>query len=155
MHIHCSTEHAIFLLGVFDKKKVMRFPDEGETHAGVRLQPSKSIPIDPQLLAACKKYLVDGFDNRAVSIYQEFDEVVTIPGLGETTVYLGVVDEEAMTAPDEWAVFPDIIRRLPKDRTRLPYLKAWQVLTGGLKLDTRAIENADLGSLLGQEEPES
>lgn len=155
MHIRCSTENAILIVGVFDAKKVMRFPDDGHVHGGILLQPKRGLPIDPQLVDAALKALDQSVPPTAFSIYQEFAEVVSLPEVGDVTVYLGLINEEALTATSEWASFPDIIRRLPKDRTRLPYLKAWQVLTGGLKLDTRAIENADLESLLSSDPSES
>ena len=150
MHIRCLTEHAILLLGVFDDKQVMRFPDEGKTHGGLLLNVDINLPIDPQLLDRAKAHVDTDFDARHVTIYQEFDEVIDLPDTGSATVYLGQVASEGLTAGNDWASFPELIRRLPKDRSRLPYLKAWQVLTGGLKLDTRAIENADLGKLFSE-----
>ena len=40
----------------------------------------------------------------------------------------------------EWSTLPVLIRNMPKDRNRLAYLKAWQVLTGALEESTKALD---------------
>jgi hypothetical protein len=37
---------------------------------------------------------------------------------------------------------------MPRDRARLPYMRAWQVLSGGLTINVKAVAGDDADKLL-------
>lgn len=65
---------------------------------------------------------------------------------GEATLYIGsgTVTEATETAWQTLPTLPELLRSMPKDRSRLGFMKALQVLAGGLEQQLRAIETRDL-----------
>ncbi len=45
---------------------------------------------------------------------------------------------------DDWLTIPDFLRNLPKNRQRLPYLKAWQFIMGSHTGEIEALSVNDL-----------
>ena len=150
LQLFCKTPVAVLLLGVKDAKGVMRFPSgpgEGEARtSGLRIDVRPLVPINEQLMAAASTALATPLA-LALDVVQEFADELTLPDGQAATVYLATVNETRapqVQARSEWASMPDILRGMDKDRRRLPYLRAWQILTGGLTLNTKAVEASEL-----------
>lgn len=141
LHVYCPTETAFLLLAVRDERGLLRFPDESHDGTpGLKIDVKARLPIDEQLVAAAAKTL----DVSAVrlDIVQDFADEMP---LGTTTATLYLAEAVGVApASAAWPTLPDILRKMAKDRRRLPYLRAWQVMTGGLKLNTKAVDVAEL-----------
>jgi hypothetical protein len=145
MHIKSSTSKVILLAVAPDEKGVLRAADDGLELPGLHFNVDVALPIGPQLqeLFATQVELPGA---ERLDLDQEFAARLPDDG-GDMTLYLGRVElKEA--ASEAWATIPALLRRMHADRRRLPFLRAWQMLSGGLKMDSKAIESGDLRKLL-------
>ena len=143
MHIYCKTKFAVLLAGIPDDKKVFRFPNNGKAYPGICFEPIPLMPISDQLSDQLQKNLkLD--QSVAMEINHDYADQID----EEYTVYLAIVDPKNYKAQSSWQSMPELLRGMDRSRKRLPFLRAWQVLSGGLKLDTTALENADLSKYL-------
>lgn len=146
--IYCKTERAVLVLGVFDERKVMYFVNDDLPSPGINLEISGTTPMN-QLIA---ERIMDQFGGSAdFNIYQEFQEVFADEDGIETTLFLGELTTEGRV-DSEWPTMPEILRSMPKNKSRVAYLKAWQVLTGGLQLNTKAVEVSEVKKALNIED---
>lgn len=140
--LYCQTDRAILLVGVPDDNGVLKFPESAGSEAapGLHLEPRPLLSIDQQLMAEATR--VFGKDVALhLSLVQEFEDPLTLPDGKTATLYLGTLTPAAEIAVlPAWRSLPDLMRGMSKDRGRLPYLRAWQVLTGGLTLNTKALD---------------
>lgn len=138
--IYCKTDHAVLLLAVRDERGVLRFPSsQGATIPGLHMPVRPLMPIQAQLTAAASDCV-----ERDVALHfrlcDEFADEIRLPDGREATLYVANLEEPRVTAPSSWPVMPDILRSLPRDKSRVPYLRAWQILQGGLQLNTIAVD---------------
>ena len=140
MLLNCPTPYAVLVCAVADAQGVLRIPvvaDAGET-PGLRFAVQGLKPINIQLAEAAAQFF-----GREVGLHlnieQEYaDEVST--AAGAVTLYLARLAPQAgIVASESWLSIPALLRQL-SGRARIPYLRAWQVLAGGLKLTTKAVE---------------
>lgn len=82
-----------------------------------------------------------------MSIYEQVQQIAEKLGAGavvvedfravfrdqKTTLFLARLKTDLETWPSGWVLFPELLRMLPEDRGRLPYLKAMQFLAGSHK----------------------
>jgi hypothetical protein len=83
---------------------------------------------------------------RHLDIVQDYADAITTPAPDavQATLYVATLASAAGCVADPgWPSLPDILRA-QKGRDRIPYLRAWQVLAGGLHLETKAIDAAEL-----------
>lgn len=142
--IYCKTDLAVLLAAVADAKGVLRFPTtEGAALPGLYVDVAPLIPIYEQLKRGASSAL--GLDvSRNLRIWDEFaDEVPLVDGR-VATLYVGLLEGMTTDVAARWPVMPDLLRRMDKNRSRLPVLRAWQILQGGLKLDTKAVEAGEV-----------
>jgi hypothetical protein len=141
LHVHCKTPVAILLAAVADDRDLRRFPQNGGALPGLVFEVSPGLPINIQLLETLWAHV--GEKLKGVDIIQEFAGEAELPDGRAATVYLATVNGRRELSGDA-PTMPEILRGMAKDRNRLPYLKAWQVLTGSLTLNTKAIELDEL-----------
>jgi hypothetical protein len=141
--INCKTDHALLLLAIPDARGVLHFPSTADAPLpGLHLEVKPLLPIQAQLTAAATAAV--GRDVALdLHLWDELADEMTLPNGTKTTMYVASLKGEAADA-DRWPVMPAILRAMDKNRGRLPYLRAWQVLQGGLKLNTKAVEASEL-----------
>jgi NADPH-dependent 2,4-dienoyl-CoA reductase/sulfur reductase-like enzyme len=103
------------------------------------------IPINVQLAELAESFF-EAAVARHLGIEQEFaDPVVATKGdSAEFTLYLARLHPDAaIVAPPSWPTIPQILRGL-SGLMRVPYLRAWQILAGGLQLNTKAVDAAEV-----------
>lgn len=140
--LYCPTEQAILLVGVPDANGVLKFPVTAGTGGapGLHFTPKALLSIDQQLVAEASRVLGRDLSTR-IDVVQEFADDVVLEGGVRATLYLGTVGKDlGLQADPAWEALPTMMRAMPKDRSRLPYLRAWQVLTGALTLNTKALD---------------
>jgi hypothetical protein len=151
--LYCPTETAILLVGIPDANGVLKFPVAGDP-PGLHVAARPLISIDQQLVAAASEAL--GKDIALhLSLEQEFADDVALPDGKTATLYVGTVAKTAgIQAPGSYQSMPDILRAMAKTRGRLPYLRAWQVLTGGLTMTTKALDLDEVKKHFLKDEPQ-
>lgn len=140
LHVFCRTPSAVLLLGVKDDRGVLRFPFSANgVVPGLCFEVLPLAPIGEQLVRAASEALSAPV-GLSLTIQQEFADVMTLPNGSEATVYLATISAPHARAHPNWPSMPEMLRGMDKDRRRLPYLRAWQVLTGGLQLNTKVVD---------------
>jgi len=135
----CKTDGAILFVGIPDERGVLRFPSNAA--AGdlpglhVKLQPA--LGLGEQLAQALSAFL--GIDvSRHLEVNATFADELKPAAGPATTLYVAVLRMSGVVAEPAWPSLPDVLRALPRDKSRVPYLRSWQVLTGGYQLNTKA-----------------
>lgn len=113
------------------------YTDPAEIFPGLAFNVVPGIAIDIQIMDAIQKTV--GLLPGSISIQQDFAEPLSADERVSATLYLAV-SGVAIGKNDRWQTLPAILRKMDKDRRRIAYVKAWQVLSGSLDLDTRAVE---------------
>lgn len=145
LHVQCNTDQAIFLLAVQCPDGLLRFPNDETQWPGLHLSVQPLLGINEQLVTRAQQELSPELAAK-ISIWQNYSDLIRGSNEEQITFYVGILRPEAETLNalpkpwQEWRTLPDLIRSLPKDRTRLTYLKAWQVLTGALEETTKALD---------------
>lgn len=142
LHVQCETPRAVFVLAVTCSDGILRFPEDGSPWPGLGIKVNTLLGINAQLKARAVQALGDW--GHRCDIWQEYSALLNRDGIEPTTLYVGRIspnEEELKTLPwQTWQTLPALIRTLPKDRNRLSYLKAWQVLSGALEENTKALD---------------
>ena len=154
----CPTTRAILLLGVrVGSPAIVRVPDARCVPPGRVFTPQPLVPIDEQLIKLAQEILGARMHG-TVSICQDYTDLVLLdPNLpsehpdAAAVLYLATCDLDGMPTDVMWPSFPELLRAMPKDRARLPYLRAFQVLAGGLQMTTKAIDVAELAKYFPDE----
>lgn len=144
LHLQCPTDFAILLCAVADERGVLRFPSNDATELpGLNFAVEAGVPINEQLVKAAENLLKVKLGGK-LDVSQDFADPITRADGSAATLYVATVQEGAKRADESWPSLPEILRNLPKDKGRVPYLRAWQILTGGLKLETKAVDFAEV-----------
>jgi hypothetical protein len=142
MLLTCPTPYAVLVCAVADASGVLRIAVDaasGET-PGLRFAVVPLIPINIQLAGAAAAFFGTEV-GRHLNIEQDYADAISRHD-GDTTLYLSRLDPAAgIVASAEWLSIPALLRQLT-GRARIPYLRAWQVLAGGLTLATKAVDAA-------------
>jgi hypothetical protein len=144
MHIHADTEWAVILIGCADAQNVLRFPVE-EGLPGLLLDCRLSGALLTDVVQArWVTWLRNQIPSEQI---HEFLQIDIIPNYKTSirlangqagTLYLA----KARKAPPVAATLPnlpDILRSMPKDGSRMPVVRAWQVFAGALAEETNAV----------------
>ena len=143
LHIQCETPEATLLLAVKSPDGVLRFPNDETQWPGLSLKVNILLNINSQLMERSRQEFND--PTLRIDIWQDYSaQIFDSTGAAVTTLYVAKYspsDEVQAKLPfQKWETLPALIRSLPKDRNRLAYLKAWQVLSGGLEENTKALD---------------
>lgn len=142
MQLFCKTARAVLLLGCEAEHGPMRFPSESSELPGLVVKVIPRAPITEQLIEKASGFLGSKDLSRHVAVNQDFSDTIRI-GEEDITLYVGTIEAQHQTAQLTWNTMPTLLRAMPKDRRRLPYLKAWQVLTGALSENVKAVDLED------------
>lgn len=145
IQLTCPTSKAILLCAVEDAAAVLRCPVVHEVPPGLVVDVRPIIPINAQLAEVASAFFKAEV-GRFLDIEQTFaDPLVKAKGdEAAFTLYLGRLQAgAAIVAPPEWPTLPQILRSLT-GHMRVPYLRAWQILAGGLQLNTKAVDAAEV-----------
>ena len=148
MHIYCKTNQAICLAALKDGRGVIKVPNDAFEMPGLCLDVQPRMPINEQLIASVSNWL--GIDlqagTRAFEVVQEYQDYVIHNGR-EYTLYVLQNSQPLQLEPrqlEQALSMSQLLKRLPADKRRLPYFRAWQVIAGGLHLNTKAFEVDDI-----------
>lgn len=148
----CGTDQALLLLAVPDAHGVLRFPTDPQGgllqgFAGIVIPVAPLLPIAPQLLDKASEVI--GRDiHLSCELYPEFADEVSLFAEEKITVFLAKLTHPEVKSPPEWPSLPEILRQMPRDRRRLPYMRAMQILTGALSLETKVVDVEEIAKHL-------
>jgi hypothetical protein len=153
--LRCPTDHGIFLVAVTDEDGVLRFPSDF-SHPflyGLHIQVRPLLPVEPQLFDLARENI--GTDLGAfLRVYEDFSDQLALTEDAKTTLFVGRLAHPEFRAPKTWLSLPDILRSMGKDRRRVAYMRALQVLTGALSQETKAVDVEEVARHLIPESPE-
>ena len=152
--LNCRTESAIFLVAVPDEDGVLRFPSDF-SHPflhGLHHLLKPLLPVEPQLIDVACQGLGPNY-GPYIQIYGDFSDQISLSGDTQTTLFVGRLAHPEFRAPKTWLSLPDILRSMGKDRRRVAYMRALQVLTGALSLETKAVDVEEVARHLIPESP--
>jgi hypothetical protein len=153
--LKCRTDHGIFLVAAPDDEGVLRFPSDF-SHPflyGLHIQIVPLMPVEPQLTNVARQGL--GFDfGPFLQIFEDFSDQLSLTPDAQTTLFVGRLAHPEFRAPKTWLSLPDILRSMGKDRRRVAYMRALQVLTGALTLETKAFDIEEVAKHLIPDAPE-
>lgn len=157
LHVHCSTDQAVLLAAVACPDGLLRFPNDEIPWPGLGVNVKPLVGINEQLLDRAKEVFGPALASQ-LSIWQDYSDMIRVKDEDLATLYVAILrpspDQLESLPWQTWRTLPDLIRSLPKDRTRLAYLKAWQVLTGALEETTKALDVDEVARYLKSIEAE-
>lgn len=143
LHLYCPTEKAVLLLAIPDEKGLFYFSYQDKELPGIWFRTKPLLPINQQLTEVAEKFLGCKGLATKMSINQQFAGKLSDKEGQEATLYLASLESGLIKVKSEWTTLPRLLGQMPKNRNRLPYLLAWQVLSGALSQMTQALEVDD------------
>lgn len=137
----CKTPRAIIMVGLRQETGPMLFATESYVVPGLYFKPEVRHQLNDEIAGKITEFF--GRELKNLDITQEFSEEVVLQDESRATLYLATADGHVSISKDSLFPLPTLLRKMPKNRNRLSYLKAWQVMTGSLTLDTKAVELTD------------
>jgi hypothetical protein len=122
----------------------MRFPADPKDSYGLLIEVEGARPINEQLVDKAVQFFGKENVRRHVQIEQSYSCEAALPDGKSITVYVATVAGRHRLASKEWPTMPELLKNMPKDRNRLAYLKAWQILSGVAQELIKAVELEDL-----------
>jgi len=148
MHLKANTPYALLMVGCHFTEGPIRFPNDDSELPGILVKLDEGLSVNELLIAGAQKILGDTIDGKSLDIHQEFSSPLELKDGEAATLYLATIEAKYDMGSKEWKTMPELIREMPKDRGRLAYLRAWQVLGGGLNEDVKAFDVEDLAKSL-------
>lgn len=139
LHLYSPTEKVIVLVGFFNSHNVLAFPSQNVKFPGLHFQSKALTSIHDQILAYVEKHCMISDLRKDFELDASFSEAVKM-GEEDATLYLATVKNFEDKLPRYLQTLPILIRGMSKDRSRLPYLKALQALSGSREHSIRAVE---------------
>ncbi len=147
LFIRCPTDEAILLAGFTDAVGVFRYVTESSDLPGIRIRPQSGLALHDQFMVGLNAFLqskcLPRDLNLKLMLHPAFEDTIEIPGDAPVTLYLGQVVWD-LDSPNNWPTLAELLRGMPKTRTRLAYMRAVQALAGGIKDDLQALETDKL-----------
>ena len=144
--LFCSTPLAILLLGIQGESGVYYFPRAtlGEC-PGLLLNVKPLLPIYEQLVDHARSLFVrEGQALIQIAIHPETIGVLPYKGDSHASLYVGTTPSLTTTDPT-WPTWATLMRSMPANKHRLPYLRALQVLAGLHNESIKAVVDEDIG----------
>jgi hypothetical protein len=137
LSIYAKTEQVIFLFGIKNEQGVMHFPSPQKLFPGLHFYNEPRTLISDQLFKQAAAVLAVPDVVGKLTMFDGFCGQVLLENGQEAALYVGFLNESRAVASD-WLPLPVLLKGMKQDKNRIEYVKCWQVLTGSLKLDTRA-----------------
>ena len=131
------SKKAIILCAVRDPKQVIRFPGDGNPLGGLELMLDHSLLSHQQIVDRIVQET--SVSREKVALIEAVEPVISY-GAEKAKIVLALVHPSDLIAPESWDPLPQIIVKLPKDKTRVPYIKVMQILAGGYDSSALAVE---------------
>lgn len=145
---NCKTDIAIILLGIPNEKGILVFPTSAHETPGIMFKNDPSMPINEQIILEVNNLCKSNKLGTKFDICQKYTATVKLSSGKAATLYTGILQETIANKDKGWKTLPELLKVMPKNRNRLPYLKAWQALTGAFDQRTGVIETDSVDKYL-------
>jgi hypothetical protein len=143
--LKCKTDFAVLLVGAQTGEGPMRFFVGDPKHPGIVFRVQPATGLNEQFIGELGHLVGQPIDGRYLDVEQAFQNPVVLANGEAATLFLAKWQPNTATVDfSSWVTMPYLLRQMPKDRNRLGYLKAWQVLTGALSESTKAVDLLDI-----------
>lgn len=146
---YAATEYVILLLAARDPQGLLHIPAEHALLPGklFRVRPRELIgerlaQLTEELMGFAPQgttWWVEPDFSPTFTLPEEITSALSLAAGTEVTLYVASQPGATELQGSYWSTLPKALRALPATPYRRYYLKAWQVLMGGLKQDSKAI----------------
>ena len=137
MALEIKTQQVVVLCATKDANDQFKVLKDHEVFGGILLKLEHSLighqQIQQELVKRTKA------NHNQVILVEALTPTISI-NKEPATVVLSIIPPFAKVDTNQWTTLPEIIRNLPQDKTRVPYVKVLQILAGGLESDLSAVE---------------
>ena len=137
--INITTPNITLLLACDGPKGLFHFPNDEDPFPGINMSISHGLTWHDTMRDVGSEFLGKPELNSKILPIMVMEPEIEKGNDGSTLV-LARIHKEEFLAPDLWPTLPALLHGMPKNKTRVPYLKAFQVLAGGLSQETQAVE---------------
>ena len=130
MTVICTTDRAIALIGFSDERGLLCFPSDNKALPGIHFKMGPQYSLTEQLIEQLGTRFNAKISERELLVDPTFQAIFEVKNTS-FTLYVGRCEAKA---PEFGLVelLPSLLRGMPANKTRAVYLRAWQVLSGGM-----------------------
>lgn len=153
MLVHCPTSLAIILIPLDSGSGTWVFPSDPGPWTGLRLDVAPLQPVIPQIMESTGKRLGVSLLAAGYDVSPDFQEPLQLPE-GPATLYVvqppraphRLIQANLVQSPlvfgdaMRFATLPEWLGKMPGERQRLAWLRAWQVYQGVAMQEVKAVE---------------
>lgn len=138
-----ETELVLILVAAQDERRLWRVRADEPGLPGIVARIDYAAPLNKQIRRAAAAAI--GLESRSedLVVHGPLTPVIELDDGRQAALVLVQLTPEQLEAPSSWPTFPVVLRALPKNKSRLPYMKALQILSGALEQGVNAIEIDD------------
>lgn len=147
MLVYCQTPKAVVMATVTGTDGIVRIFTENSIQPGVIFEPKPLLPIVEQITSLLRTHDEFQADSLQFQVRSNYSDELTLNDGTAATLYIATAaaPEKSLTGmnggPESlWRPIPEILRAMPQNRSRLVYLRAWQVLLGALEEGVKAVD---------------
>ena len=110
---------------------------------GLIFEPKALTPIVEQIASELRYLHNDGIASLGFQVRSDHSDEFMLADGTMGTIYIAAAATQLDSFDSlkgSWVSIPELLRSMPKSRQRLVYLRAWQVLLGGLTDGTKAVD---------------
>ena len=161
MHIRSSLPDVVLLLAckisIDDQQSnqaghfFYKFPNDRPPNqdgpSGLWAYVDTQTPVLPQLVARAEKFFERKPLVQSIEFVENYRDVIVLDNPENKCAQLYVAHWKPLVSKEEasgWLTIPEMLRSLSSGKTRLAYLRAFQVLQGGLTQEIDAVDTKDL-----------
>ena len=131
--------HLVLLVCFAGADNILRFPSESREFPGLHLTVAPETPLEEQVRKHIEARCSIQLSPNGWNLDPQFAEELDCKG-SPVLLRLVTLPSYAGTLPSGLCTFPQLLKSMNKDRSRLPYLKAWQYLAGAHLGELQAVE---------------
>lgn len=135
----------ILLVACRDAHGFYRFPVEVDSpFPGIPIVMVEGYSEAMQVEQAVRQIFGDAVGTRKILLRIKFEDCLQISNREPQTLFLAeLTTSQDLETVAQWPTLPEILRQMPKDKNRVPYMKVMQVLAGDLEQGVSALELDD------------
>jgi hypothetical protein len=139
----CRTDWAVLLFGVRANNGIWYFKRTNQNLPGFVREVKPLVNIVEQLLELVPAEFLDE-SNFRVQVQHDFSEPVLLEDKSLATLYVATTQTQHDLDMTQWATLPELLRAMPRNKQRVAYLKAWQILSGAAYENVKVVESSEL-----------
>jgi|GEM_PF-1141690 len=147
MLAYCQTPKTVVMATVTGSDGIVRMLADDINQPGLIFEPKPLQPIVEQITTQLQSRSDVREDSLRFHIRANYTDELTLSDGVTATLYIATAtaSQKSLSGIEggdgsSWRSIPDVLRSMPQNRSRLVYLRAWQVLLGALEDGVKAID---------------